>query len=408
MRPEARLQRAPGTQRRRIGIGDCSISPRAKALVLEALDGNRLSAGPLMQRFEHDFAELHGCAFGLMSNSGTSALQIALGAMKERGGWQDGDEVLVPALTFVASSNVVLYNALTPVFVDVEPDFFCMDPAQIERRLTDRTRAIMPVHVAGLPCDMDPILEVAQAHGLRILEDSAEAVAVRYKGRPVGSLGDVGCFSTYIAHLVTTGVGGLCTTNDAGLHDIMKSLMNHGRDAVYTRIDDDEDLERVRALDLASRRFSFVRLGHSFRATEMEAALGIAQLEEREWRDARRLAVVSRLTEALRSLDAYLQLPRPRPGVDHAYMFFPLLVRDPISRDDLVDHLEQNGVETRHLLPLIRQPIYRRLFGDLDDEYPVAARLDETAFYIGCQPELEDADVDYVIDVFHAYFAARR
>jgi dTDP-4-amino-4,6-dideoxygalactose transaminase len=405
MPADARSPETATGARRRIGIGDCLVSERAKALVREVLDSNRLSAGPMMDRFEQGVASLHGCAFGLMSNSGTSALHIALAALKERDGWNDGDEVLVPALTFIATSNVVLYNGLTPVFVDVEPTHYCVDPAQIEARVTERTRAIVPVHVGGLPCDMDPILEIADRHGLRIVEDSCEALGVRYRGRPVGSFGDVGCFSTYVAHVITTGVGGVCTTNDAELHELMKSFINHGRDTVYTRIDDDADLERAHALDIPARRFSFVRLGHSFRATEMEAALGVAQLDELPARHARRMAIVARLTDGLRDLEDVLQLPGLREGSEHGFMFYPLVVRDPaVSRDALVDHLESLGIETRHLLPLVTQPVYERLFGDLAARYPVAAALDETAFYIGCQPELSDDDVDYVVSGFHGYF----
>jgi dTDP-4-amino-4,6-dideoxygalactose transaminase len=307
-----------GAVTRRIGIGDCAISDRAKELVLEVLGSNRLSAGPMMARFEHDVASLHGCAYGLMLNSGTSALQVALAAIKEREGWQDGDEVLVPAVTFVATSNVVLYNGLTPVFCDVEPDYFCIDPARIEERITERTRAIMPVHIGGLPCDMDPILELARKHDLRMVEDSAESFGVHYKGRPVGSFGDVGCFSTYVAHVISTGVGGLCTTDDLELLTLMKSLMNHGRDAVYTRIDDDIDTARAVELEIPARRFSFIRLGHSFRATEMEAALGIAQLEELPARSARRKEVVARLKDGLAPFEDRLQLPHARPDAEHA------------------------------------------------------------------------------------------
>src|SRR5205085_6245963 len=175
--------------RRQIGIGDIQTGHRAKELVRDALDSNRLSAGPLTDRFEREVARLHDRRYGLMCNSGTSALHIALGALREREGWRDGDEVLVPAVTFVATANVVLYNGLRPVFVDVEPDYYCVDPARIEERITDRTRAIVPVHVAGLPCDMDPIMDLAAARGLHVVEDSCEAVAVRYRGRPVGSFG---------------------------------------------------------------------------------------------------------------------------------------------------------------------------------------------------------------------------
>jgi len=391
--------------RAQIGIGSCRISPLAKKLVLEALDNNRVSAGPMMERFERSIARLHDCRFGLMCNSGTSALHIALAAVKEREGWQDGDEVLVPAVTFVATPNVVLFNNLTPVFVDVEPQYYCVDPRDIERHLTPRTRAIMPVHVAGQPCDMDPILDIAARRGLAIVEDSAEAMFVRYKGRPVGSFSAIGCFSTYVAHLISTGVGGLCVTNDADYDVMLRSLMNHGRDSIYTRIDDDQGLEGAKLFEVASRRFSFERLGFSFRATEMEAALGLAQLEEREANHARRLAIVGRFDAALARYDQYLQRPAARPDAEHARMFYPLVVRDPtISRDRLVRHLEDRSIETRYLLPLINQPLYRRLFGNMDDRYPVADRLNRDAFYIGCHPEMSDEEVVYVIASFDEFF----
>jgi dTDP-4-amino-4,6-dideoxygalactose transaminase len=372
---------------------------------MDVLESNRVSAGPMMERFEQSIARLHGRRFGLMCNSGTSALHIALAAIKEREGWLDGDEVLVPALTFVATSNVVLYNNLTPVFVDVEPDYYCIDPRDIARHLTPRTRAIMPVHVGGSPCDMDPLIEVATRSRLSIVEDSAEAMFVRYRGRPVGSFSTIGCFSTYVAHVISTGVGGLCVTDDPEYDLLLRSLMNHGRDSIYTRIDDDQGLEGERLFDVARRRFSFERLGHSFRATEMEAALGLAQLEEREANHARRLEIVARFNESFSSLEQFLQLPAARPESEHARMFYPLVIRDPvISRDRLVQHLEDHAIETRSLLPLINQPVYRRMFGNMDERYPVAARLNRDAFYIGCHPEMTDGDVEYVIDCFHRFF----
>ncbi len=375
---------------------------------MQVLDSNRITAGPMMSRFEAEIASHHGCRFGLMSNSGTSALQIALAALKETHGWADGDEVLVPALTFVATSNVVLYNNLVPVFVDVEPDFYDVDPAQIERRITSKTRAIMPVHIGGLPCDMDPILDITKRHNLSIVEDSAETMFARYKGRVVGSFGNVGCFSTYAAHIITTGVGGVSTTSDPELHVLMKSIMNHGRDSIYIRIDDDAGRTGEQLFEVADRRFSFVRMGHSFRCTELEAALGIAQLEEREDQWERRQRIANRYRDALGNLAGRLQLPAIRAESDHAFMFYPLVLTDPAdSRPDLIQFLEERGVETRYLLPLINQPVYRQMFGNLDLEYPVAARLNDTAFYIGCHPEMNDDDADYVIECLQTYFAER-
>jgi dTDP-4-amino-4,6-dideoxygalactose transaminase len=391
-----------------IGVGGFRISDRAKELVMQVLDSNRITAGPMMERFEAEIAAIHGCRFGLMCNSGTGALQIALAALKEVHGWQDGDEVLVPALTFVATSNVVLYNNLKPVFVDVDSQYYTIDPTKIEAQITPRTRAIMPVHIGGQPCDMSPILDISKKYNLRMVEDSAETMFVGDKNRPVGSFGDIGCFSTYAAHMITTGVGGLCTTNDAELIVLLKSIMNHGRDSIYIRMDDDQGATGAELFQIANRRFSFIRLGQSFRATEMEAALGIAQLEEREESFARRQRNVTHLNEGLKELEEHLQLPYPRPESEHSYMFYPLTILNPkIRRDDLIQYLENNGIETRYLLPLINQPIYREIFGNLDEQFPVAAWLNDTAFYIGCHPDLTDGDMNYVIEHFHKFFNDR-
>ncbi len=225
------------------------------------------------------------------------------------------------------------------------------------------------------------------------------------KGKPVGSFGDIGCFSTYAAHMITTGVGGLCTTNDPELIVMLKSLMNHGRDSIYITIDDDKAAKGEALFQIANSRFSFVRLGQSFRCTEMEAALGIAQFEEHEQSCARRLEVVGQLNEGLADLQKFIQLPRPRPESTHSYMFYALTILDErVKRDDLIKFLEDNSIETRYLLPLINQPIYRKIFGNLEDEFPVAARLNQNAFYIGCHPDIRDDEVEYVVEKFHQFF----
>ena len=400
------MGKAIRSTRPQIGVGGFQIDQRAKDLVAEVLDSGRITSGPKMAQFENKFASLHESNYALMTNSGTSCLQVALAALKEVHNWQDGDEVLVPAVTFVATSNVVMYNGLKPVFVDVEPEYYTMDPRLIEERISDRTRAIMPVHLSGLPCDMDPIMEIARRHGLSVIEDSAETMFASYKGKAVGSFGDIGCFSTYAAHIITTGVGGLCTTSDPDLLVILKSLVNHGRDSIYIRMDDDLQSEDV--FEMANRRFNFVRMGHSFRATELEAALGLAELERYEQSIHRRQELAGRLSAGLSNLESVLQLPKIRPECDHTFMFYPLLIKEEGgNRDDLIRYLEEHSVETRYLLPLINQPIYRELFGNLDSEYPVAARLNQRAFYIGCHPEISDDDNDYVIETFKDYFSEK-
>jgi len=195
------------TVRPQIEIGGCRVSERAKQLVKEVLESNRLSAGPMIDRSEREIAGLHARRSGIFTNCGTSALQSALAAVKEQYSWQDGGEVPAPAVMFVATSNVVLYNGLRTVFVDIEPDRFCIVPREIERHITPRTRAMMPVHIAALPCEMDPVLEIVARRGLRVVEDSAESMFVKYRGRSVGSMSDIGCFSTYVGHVITTDAG---------------------------------------------------------------------------------------------------------------------------------------------------------------------------------------------------------
>ena len=386
-----------------IGVGTFNISERGKELVLEALSQSRLSYGPFTQRFETDFARLHQCRFGIMSNSGTSALQIALQTLKELHGWNDGDEVIIPAVTFVATANIVLHNRMIPIPADVDPLFYEINPEEIERKITPHTRAIIPVHLFGQPADMESISGIARAHGLKIIEDSAETMFARYKGKSVGSLGEIGCFSTYVAHLLVTGVGGLNTTNNPDYAIYLRSLLNHGRDSIYLNMDDDENKSNEELQAIVARRFNFVTVGHSFRATEMEAALGLAQLETWESMIAKRRANAAGLLARLSAFAEYMQLPKTRPDADHSFMMFPLVLRNR-PKNDMVNFLEQHGIETRDMLPLTNQPVYHRLLGWNEEDHQVAQWINKNGFYIGCHQDLTIADLDYVSDIFARFF----
>jgi dTDP-4-amino-4,6-dideoxygalactose transaminase len=392
-----------GSSGLRVPVGDLRLGPKEKEYLHQVIESNRLSYGPFSQKFEALFAQLHDCKYAMFCNSGTSALHIAVAALKELHGWQDGDEILVPAITFIATSNVVLHNQLQPVFVDVNPQTYNMDPSLIEAKITPRTRAIMPVHLMGLPADMGPILQIARRHRLRVIEDSCETMFADYQGRKVGSWGDIGCFSTYIAHYIVTGVGGFATTNDPELAVLLKSLMNHGRDSIYLNIDDDENCDRESLFQIAARRFNFVHVGHSFRCTELEAAIGLAQLEEKDAIVERRKEIAQFYCENLAGLSDRLQLPTIPPDRDHVFMLFPIVLREG-SKRPLINYLEENGIETRDLLPLINQPIYRRLFGDLESRYPIANWLNRFGFYIGCHQHLDQEATAYVIRKFYEYF----
>jgi len=394
---------AQAVEHRNVPVGALKITEKAKQYVNQVLDSNRLSYGPFLQKFERDFAHIHECKFGLVSNSGTSSLQIALQALKELHDWQDGDEVLVPAVTFIATSNIVLHNRMLPVFVDIEPDYYEIDPALIEAKITPRTRAIIVVHLFGQPCDMDPIQAIAQKYNLNIIEDSCETMFARYKGKMVGNLGDIGCFSTYIAHLLTTGVGGLSTTNNPDYAIKMRSLLNHGRDSIYISIDDDDSTDEATMHEIIAKRFAFVSVGHSFRITEMEGALGVAQLETKDEMIQKRKANATYLTKQLRLFENHLQLPKIRPETDHVFMMYPLVLKHEPKRK-MVQFLEKYGIETRDMLPLICQPIYKKMFNIQEGQYPIADWVNANGFYVGCHQELTREDLDHIVTVIDAYY----
>lgn len=387
---------------RQIGVGDLELGPREKHFLHQVIDSNRLSYGPFSKKFEELFAELHNCRFATFCNSGTTALHLALAALKEKQGWREGDEVIVPAVTFIATSNSVLHNNMKPVFVDVDPKTYNIDPNLIEAKLTDRTRAIIPVHLLGLPCDMAPIWDLAKKYNLKIIEDSCETMFAAYKGRKVGSLGDIGCFSTYTAHFIMAGIGGLTTTNDPELAVIMRSLMNHGRDNIYISIDDDQGVSRNQLFQIVANRFSFVRLGYNFRATEMEAAIGLAQLENKDFIIQKRKENAEYFMRNLKDLEQFIQLPYIPPDRDHMFMLFPIVLRHQPKRD-MVNFLEEHLIETRDLFPLLNQPVYQKLFGDIEHEYPVAQWLNQSGFYIGCHQYLTEEEKAYMVEKIHEF-----
>jgi len=376
------------------------------SLVAEVLDSGRISYGPLSLEFEQRFSAAHDCAYAILSNSGTSALQVALQALKELHHWNDGDQVIVPATTFVATANIVLHNRMVPMFVDVDPLTYNINPDLIERAITDRTRAIIPVHLFGQPADMTRILHIARAHNLKVIEDSCEAMFVSHNGCKVGSLGDIGCFSFYVAHLLVTGVGGLCTTRNPEYAAKMRSLVNHGMEMQHLNPG-----ENFSPRPNPGRRFKFDSVGHSFRITELEAALGLAQLDDIEQalsiraRNARHYH--AGITNAINPhFGNPLQVATVAEGNEHAWMMYPLVLnkRDGanVSKEPLMAYLNERGIETRDLLPLINQPAYRRRLRPKD--YPVSQWILESGLYVGCHQDLTPADIQYTLDQLSDYF----
>jgi len=380
---------------RNIGVGTWECSDRERELVNQVLDSGRLSYGPMSREFESQFSALHGCKYGVLSNSGTSSLQVALQAMKELHGWRDGDEVLVPAVTFVATVNIILHNKMKPVLVDVEPGYYGIDASKLAEMTTLYTRAIIPVHLFGMPCNMADVQFYA-SRGIEVLVDSCETMFAEQHGHKIGALDDISCFSTYMAHLITSGVGGIAITNDPIYAVKMQSLVNHGRDSIYLNIDDDDEHSE----EIVSRRFNFESVGHSFRVTELEAAIALAQLETWEDMIAKRRANMVHLTSLLSDLSDRIQLPAIRPHTEHSAMMYPLVMQDE-SKWSLCNYLEEHGIETREMMRIIDQPCYKGMWEPGD--YPVAQWIGRGGFYCGVHQGLELDDMEYISEAIHEW-----
>lgn len=394
---------------RRIPLGHLALSAGARNYVNDAMSANRLSAGPYTKLFEQRFAALHGCNHAIFMNSGTSALITALHALKIKHGFKDGAYVLVPSVTFVATINAVLHCQLRPVFVDVSPDTFLMEPVSAEHASSIKgVVAAIPVHLFGLPFDCRDINSKC-----KIVEDSCEAMFVEAGGKKVGSMGDFGCFSTYVSHVLTTGVGGLVTCNDPDNAKLIRSLMCHGRDHSYLNIDDDDDaLKTEDFAKIVKRRFLFPHIGWSFRATELEAAIGCAALEEHEVAVAQRALNARDYRKHLSKHDC-IRIQKVSSGSQHANMLFPIALRSDrknpwLGRDHLMLALEKRGVETRTAMPLLNQPCYRDLFGiNIEKEYPVAHWLNQCGLCLPCHEGMCQDDVNYVCDIIDDFIKGK-
>lgn len=381
------------------------LTPLHRKYINQALSSGRLSYGPFLKSFEAEFAKLHNRRFGISTNSGQSALQVAVRALKDLGRWRDDDEVLVPATTFPSTPNAVILNNLKPVFADIDPRTYHIDPRKIQKYITSRTRAIMPVHLFGLSADMEAIMAAARRHKLKVIEDSAQSVGVRHRGEPVGSQGDIACYSTYVSHIVSTGVGGMVLTNDPRQATLIQSLVQYGRDTIYRTADDDRGLSGRALKDMVRRRFNFVTIGYSYRLTELEGALGMAELTYLQKNILRRQKNAEYLRRGLAPFSKYLQLPWWPAHSEHAFMMFPVaVITKKFSRDELTYWLEEQNIETRPFYSLLSLPVYSRLFGNIERRYPVARWARQKGFFIGCHPELQRSDLDYILAAFREFF----
>jgi dTDP-4-amino-4,6-dideoxygalactose transaminase len=355
--------------------------------VVETLRSGWLTTGPKAHRFEADFAEYVGCQHAVAVNSATAALHLALSAV----GLEEGDEVLVPTMTFAATAEVVLYFKARPVLVDCRPETLNLDPDQLEKAITAKTKAIMPVHIAGQACDMDRILEIASDYDLRVIEDAAHALPARYRGKMIGTLGDITCFSFYATKTITTGEGGMAVTENPEWADRMRIMGLHGisKDA----------WKRYTAE--GSWYYEILYPGFKYNLTDIAAAIGIEQLKKctHFWEVRQRYATL--YNKGFQDVPAIIT-PYVAPEVQHAWHLYVIqldLERLRIGRNEFIALLKQEGIGTSvHFIPLHLHPYYRDTFGYGPADFPHASFAFERIVSLPIYPKMTDADVQRVID----------
>ncbi len=362
-------------KRRFIPVAEPVLGEKEKQYVLECLETSWISgSGKFVDAFEEMFADFCGVRHAVAIVNGTAALHVALLAL----GVGAGDEVIVPDLSYIASANAVTYCGARPVFADIDPITWTLSPEDMARKITGRTKAIMPVHLYGHPADMKPILEVARRHELFVVEDAAEAHGAEYGGRRVGGLGDVATFSFYGNKIITTGEGGMLTTNDDELARKARLLKGQGMDP--------------------QRRYWFPIIGYNYRMTNIEAAIGLAQLEKIDWFIERRREVAGWYADALKNLNLVSQVEAP--WAKNVYWLYSVCVAGNVDRDLLMTRLSEHGIETRPFFyPLHHMPPY--LDPGAQASLPISTRIAARGLNLPSSATLTKDDINYIADALH-------
>ena len=328
------------------------------------------SLGKYISEFEQRFADFCGTRHAVAVSNGTTALHLALVAL----GIGPGDEVILPSLTFIATANAVHYTGATPVFADSEADTWNIDPQDIARVITERTRAIIPVHLYGHPANMQPILEMAKQHNLHVVEDAAEAHGALYQGQRVGSLGEVNAFSFYGNKIITTGEGGILTTNDDALDGKLRFLRDHAMSTV--------------------KRYWHTEIGFNYRMTNLQAAIGVAQMERIEEFIARKRGIAQAYNQGLREV-SFVQTPPEAGWATSVYWMYSILLGEDfhLDRDEVMKRLRDQGIDSRPFFyPIHIQPPYRA-----DISLPVAENLSRRGINLPSAVTLTEEDIQRIV-----------
>jgi len=388
----------------KITFGTIFITKASKKLINKILDSGRLSSGKYVREFEKRFAQLVGVKEAVAVSSGTDADALALAVLYGLGA-KRGDEVIVPALSFAATGNAVLQAGFTPVFVDIDKKTLNIDPLKIERVITRKTKAIMPVHLMGKPADMKLINNIAKRHKLFVIEDAAEAYGATYRGKNTGTLGDLAAFSLYIAHIITTVEGGMVVTQRSDFADILRSLRSHGRACkckeCVLNISSGYCNKRFKYDGNSDMRFSFERIGFSSKMNELEAAVGLGYLDVYQDILVKRRWNLQYLMDKLKKFYPYLTTVEEGAGETIGPHAFAIIIENGarFNRNELMHYLERKTIETRTLFSSMptQCPGFKFLGYKLGD-FPNAEYIGNNGLHIGVHQGLEKEHLDYFID----------
>jgi dTDP-4-amino-4,6-dideoxygalactose transaminase len=355
--------------------------------VLDSLRSGWITMGPKTIEFEEKFNEYIGSKNAVSMNSCTACLHLALKVI----GIKEGDEVIVPTITFTATAEVITYFNARPVLVEVEEDTSNIDVSKIEKKITKKTRAIIPVHYGGQPCDMDEILGIAREYNLIVIEDAAHSIPAWYKNRKIGTIGDITCFSFYATKSLTTGEGGMATSENDEWADKMRILRLHGisKDAWK------------RYTNEGSWYYEVVDAGYKYNMTDIQAALGIAQMKKIEWMRERRKEIALRYTEAFEAFDEVTTpyVKAERESTWHLYVLKLNLGMLKIERNHFIEELKKRGIMTSvHFIPLYRHPYYKSTYKYNLRDFPVSESIYEQIISLPIYPGMTDGDVERVIE----------
>jgi len=362
------------TTQQQVSMSSPEITDQDIQAVVNVIRSGRLALGPQTRAFEAAMAEFLGVKHAVAVNSGTSGLHLVVRSI----GLGPGDEVLVPSFTFAASVNAILFEGAMPVFVDIEAETYNLDPADLARKVTARTKAIMAVDVFGHPADWDRIMAVAQHHNLRIIDDSCEALGAEYKGRKLGTFGDAATFAFYPNKQITTGEGGMIVTDDDEIAALCQSLRNQGRDEMGAWLE-------------------HVRLGYNYRMTEMSAAMGVTQLPRLASFMAKRAHVAAMYTERLAGLDA-VRAPVVKDTVTMSWFVYVITLAEGLQRNGVIARLAEQGIPARgYFAPIHTQPYIKQRFGDLSETLPVTENIAQRTIALPFHNNLTEAEIDTVV-----------